>query len=830
MNERSFKFIFVKIAVAGCLLLGLSGIVAYLPGFELLGRVRSDYIPMAPSTSCSFIVLSLATLGLVKKNLPILVQRIVVIAIALAAIFGLLEFLQLFSAIDLSLEDKIFPELGTMNGVPVGRMSPSTGFLFFFSGTTLLCLFLSKNRSDSNNRNLNQMAGILSSLVLFSAVTFVLGYAYGTPLLYGNHIIPMAFTTAIGFGLLGVALIASNGRDFYPLSSFSGSSTRALLMRAFLPLIIFVVLVQGVVVRVFPLLEGVNEALFSAFLVVFYALLAGIVVNKVSKKVGDQIDLAEAALLSSKRRLQEVVSKSPIPIFLINYNGEVELLNQAFTRVLGYTINDIGTMDSWWRLAYPDLECRQKSQEEWNRVLTEAQSTGGDVSLRYKEVQHKDGGLRTVEFRTMPLDDIVIITMIDLTEHLLLVKELTEGEVRLSEAQRLAHLGCWEWDIVKGTLWWSDEVYRIFGLQPDQLKMTYELFLQAVHPDDRQYVQSSIDLALVENNPYSIEHRIVLPDGKIKTVHERGKVTRDDETPVYMMGTVQDISERKILERQLIQATKMESIGQLAAGVAHEINTPTQFIQHNVSFFQEAFSDIILLINDYEKLRDESVSDSRFSNIHTIIKKRSEDIEYDYLISEVPKAIEQSLEGLSQIMRIVQSVKLFAHTSSVEKVAVDINNLIDTVITVSTNEWKYHSDVHLDLDRIIPPVFCVPDQISQALLNIVINAAHTNNDKVQSGDVNKAGIFVSTKLEEDFIIISIRDEGMGIRADVQDKIFNPFFTTKELGKGTGQGLALAYRAIVDGHGGTIDFETVVGEGTVFTVKLPLVQHKKGFTN
>ncbi|MGL1861547.1 MAG: ATP-binding protein [Pseudodesulfovibrio sp.] len=304
MRENSIESFIILVAVAGCLLLGLSGLVAYIPGFEILGSVRPDYIPMAPTTSCSFVLLSIVLLVIEKNTVRTLIQIPVIITLSLVSLFGLLELVGFFLEMDLNYEDVIIPQLGLLNGVPIGRMSPSTGILFFISGLTLLCVFLSKNVDGSKKRNLRHFAGFLSCLILFSALTFVLSYVYGIPLLYDQRTIPMAITTALGFVSLSVGFITIIGREYYPLKSFSGLSTSARLRRTFIPLIIIFILIQsGGVILVKRFTGGLNEAFVAATIATLYAFIIGVVINRVSKVVGNRIDTAEDALIIIERQL-----------------------------------------------------------------------------------------------------------------------------------------------------------------------------------------------------------------------------------------------------------------------------------------------------------------------------------------------------------------------------------------------------------------------------------------------------------------------------------------------------------------------------------------------
>lgn len=298
-------------------------------------------------------------------------------------------------------------------------------------------------------------------------------------------------------------------------------------------------------------------------------------------------------------------------------------------------------------------------------------------------------------------------------------------------------------------------------------------------------------------------------------------IRNEDDEIIAGIVVFPDITEMKHMEKQLIKSSKMESIGQLAAGIAHEINTPAQFIQQNTQFIQASFEQLTLLLAEYDTLMDATCSEKHLENIHTKIKGLVESMDYDFMMIEIPKAAEQSLEGLRHVSRIVQSIKQFSHTQQLEKVFADINQIVEMVITFSTNEWKYHSEIHLDLASHLPLVRCVPDLINQALLNLVVNAAYANKEKVEAAGIDKVGIYISTELDGDMLVVSVRDEGNGMSQDIRDRIFDPFFTTKAIGEGTGQGLAIVQRIIVADHEGSIHFESTEGEGATFVIKLPL---------
>ena len=197
------------------------------------------------------------------------------------------------------------------------------------------------------------------------------------------------------------------------------------------------------------------------------------------------------------------------------------------------------------------------------------------------------------------------------------------------------------------------------------------------------------------------------------------------------------------------------------------------------------------------------------------------DIDIDYLLEEVPQAIGQSLEGIERVTKIVRAMKNFSHPGVKEKAAVDINESIENTITICRNEWKYVAEMETDFDTNLPTVLCLPGEVNQVLLNLIINAAHAVAKVVGDGSDTKGTIRISTSLDDDWVEIRIADNGCGIPDEIQSKVFDPFFTTKDVGKGTGQGLTIAHSVIVDKHGGTIDFQTQAGQGTTFIIRLPI---------
>ncbi|MCK5149133.1 PAS domain S-box protein [bacterium] len=288
-----------------------------------------------------------------------------------------------------------------------------------------------------------------------------------------------------------------------------------------------------------------------------------------------------------------------------------------------------------------------------------------------------------------------------------------------------------------------------------------------------------------------------------------------------IVESIRDVTDRKDLETQLVQAQKLESIGQLAAGIAHEINTPTQYVGDNTRFLKDSFDDILNLFTQYQDFLQVVKAGNIHQPLIDELEKTIDETDVSYLMDEIPKAIEQSLEGIGRITHIVQAMKEFSHPGAQEKTRVDINKAIETTITVARNEWKYVAEMNINFSSGLPTVPCLQDEFNQVILNLITNAAHAIGDVVGDESGKKGVISITTCLKEEWLEIRITDTGSGIPTAVKAKIFDPFFTTKETGKGTGQGLAISYNVIVKKHGGSLTFETEEGKGTTFIIHLPL---------
>lgn len=326
------------------------------------------------------------------------------------------------------------------------------------------------------------------------------------------------------------------------------------------------------------------------------------------------------------------------------------------------------------------------------------------------------------------------------------------------------------------------------------------------------------------------ERNLVCKDGSLISVEIKVDLFNTTDEDQYLILMARDISRRKELEvereklnTELLEAHKLEAVGQLAAGIAHEINTPTQYVGTNLDFFNDAFSDILELISKYQDIvslaqKEKSIPSEAIEELEEIL----ENADWEYLQREIPEAIRQSKEGIKRVTSIVRAMKDFSHPGSGVKEPNDLNKIVETTVTISRNEWKYVSDIELELDPNLPPVPCLPDHIGQALLNLIVNAAHAIAEKHGDNPENKTDIItIKTSKQYSTAQIIVQDTGKGMSEDIKKHIFEPFFTTKEVGKGTGQGLPIVRDVIVGKHNGTIDVKSEMDVGTRFIITLPL---------
>ena len=342
-----------------------------------------------------------------------------------------------------------------------------------------------------------------------------------------------------------------------------------------------------------------------------------------------------------------------------------------------------------------------------------------------------------------------------------------------------------------------------------------------VHRDDLQHVYAVFDKLASGERSWSepFDCRLVTASGR--TVHVRTFLDARAGSRC-VRGITIDITRQHQLEHELQHAQKLESVGRLAAGLAHEINTPIQFVGDSVDFMSQSIEDVMSVLAKQQALCGAVLAGMPLEELEPLARAAEEEgdvADLAYLSSELPVAAKRALDGIERVASIVRSMKVFAHPDKAEMAAVDLNQAVEATLTIARNEYRYVANVETDFGE-LPPVTCYAGEINQVMLNVIVNAAHAIGDiHAQTGCRGK--ITVKTRAFTEYVEIAIQDTGGGIPAEVRERIFDPFFTTKAVGKGTGQGLPLARSVVVERHQGQLTFDTIVGVGTTFYIRLPI---------
>jgi two-component system NtrC family sensor kinase len=367
----------------------------------------------------------------------------------------------------------------------------------------------------------------------------------------------------------------------------------------------------------------------------------------------------------------------------------------------------------------------------------------------------------------------------------------------------------------------TPSIERWLGYAPEEL--IGDVLTATGHPED----SAALTLALTSVTPgesVSLSHRVRHHDGSWHTLESTLVCLREDPVVQAVLIASRDVTdevamdqerERRELERRV--SHRLEAVGQLAAGIAHEINTPLQFLGDSVTFLKDAVEELLMLTGRYRELLWEETPLDVFQR-RAIMSEAEDQADVEYLIKRIPAAFERTTDGVARVRSIVQAMKRFSHASSSETAPADINEAIETTLQVCRNEYKYVAEIALHLGE-LPMVTCNIGELNQVFLNLIINAAQAIEQQV--GDSGRQGeIRIGTEVRDGHVVVTVADTGPGIPLELQERIYEPFFTTKEVGKGTGQGLALA-RTTVERHLGSIECDSRPGDGTRFTIRLPL---------
>jgi PAS domain S-box-containing protein len=522
--------------------------------------------------------------------------------------------------------------------------------------------------------------------------------------------------------------------------------------------------------------------------------------------------------------------------------GAFEYISRSFETIwqrsrLSLTQNP----NSWEELLHPEdrgiAERMSKDQAAGRRAEAYYRIISGDGTLHWLWERAfpsfgPDGKLRQITGLTEDITDFKRNEEALLKAHQELEERVAQRTAEVAERSELIKLLV---DSTPGAIYGMDSDGNCTFCNPECLRLlgyanAEELLGQKIHylihhtrTDGTPYPESECPIVASFGNGQdarSMDELFWKKDGTSFPAEYSSRQIRRHGKIVGAVVSFLDITDRKRTEMELRHGQKLEAVGRLAAGIAHEINTPIQFVGDNTRFLQQAFTDELRLVHKYQELQEAAAKGQVTPELVSETARIRQEADWDYLEEEIPRAMEQMLEGLNRVATIVRGMKEFSHVDRTnEKAPGDLNRALESTLIVARNELKYVADLETEFAN-LPPVVCNLGDLNQVFLNLLVNAAHAIEDAMK-GTGRKGKISVRTKQEGDWVEIAIADSGTGIPEDAREKIFDPFFTTKEVGKGTGQGLALARAIVVEKHGGTLTFETEMGKGTTFFVRLPV---------
>ena len=396
----------------------------------------------------------------------------------------------------------------------------------------------------------------------------------------------------------------------------------------------------------------------------------------------------------------------------------------------------------------------------------------------------------------------------------------------LRQMQVTAEIAGWAYDAATGRIDVTDHFEKLVGCDVNGL--TFDQFIRLFERENFDSLTRAFTSSRPRGAPFDVDARRTV-DGNARTFRLVGKAAAgaadgggdtsgQDGRPAFSVhGVLLDVTVRRSQENQLLQAGRLEAIGQLAAGVAHEINTPIQYISDNTHFVKENLDTLLDFVQRACALCELEPGSKRLATGIAELDDLRHDLDLDFLAGEIPQALSESQDGLDRVAKIVRAMKQFSHPGSSEPEPADLNEAVRATVEVARMRWKHVATVELALDPDLPQVPCVISEINQVVLNLVVNAA----DALQEQGGRQGEIRVTTRVDGGFVSIIVADNGPGIPEAIRDRIFDAFFTTKPPGVGTGQGLALSHNIVVIQHQGKLSCESSPGQGTSFQIQLPL---------
>ena len=531
-------------------------------------------------------------------------------------------------------------------------------------------------------------------------------------------------------------------------------------------------------------------------------------------------------MLESEERYRALFDHSLNLVYLVDFEANFIDANDAALNRLGYTKEEMSSLNFASLLDEDQLSIAFKN-------TLDIIETGQQKNVLELRLRHKDGTDVYVETQGSVVmsngkPSAIQAIALDITERKQAEDALRSSEERYRTIIETIPDAYFEADLAGNNTFCNNQYLVLTGYTKEELQGLN--FRKLFDSQNAALTYKILNEVYRTGQPtMHAQFELINKAGERKYLESSISLIRDSQgKPVGFRGISRDITEKLQQAVLAFHSQKLESVGQLAAGIAHEINTPIQFIGDNIHFMKGAFQDILSLsaiLNAVKK--DDLLSPAVARDLLSRIQEKKKEIDLDFLEEEMPKAIEQSLDGLQRVSRIVQAMREFSHPGGEDMSDMNINKAIESTITLTKNEWKYSAELTTKLAPDLPIVQGYPADLNQVILNLIVNAAQALQEKVGKEGSEKERIEISTRQDGNEVEICIRDTGPGIPPEIQSRIFDPFFTTKALGKGTGQGLAIAQNIIVRKHGGKIFFETKPGEGTAFYIRLPLNKESTG---